>query len=177
MSALRNPLGGFLRVLLPMLVLAGFVTGGRPEMIRNSGPILSCGSDLMHPLQVTVIPDGPIRPGAAVTASVRITSRRDLDAVRFAVQSPADVVLLSRPGRGLGRFRAGEVREEQISLIAHRGKGRRVVQILVEGEVDGLTVTRGAVLNLVFEDEPSRLVITPDGRQIHEVRAEKKAVR
>ena len=164
------PAKSVLRVLLPALAFAVLVTGGLPERAPSVTRDPSCG-DLMHPLQVTVTPTAPVRPGAVVTASVEIAARVDLDGVTLRLASPADVTLLSNPGRGLGRFRAGDRRTETISVIAPRGAARRVVEVLVEGSVDGAVVTRGAVLNLVFEEEPSRIVTTPDGRQVREVRA------
>ena len=56
-------------------------------------------------------------------------------------------------------------------MIAPRGNQRRVVQILVEGTLDGQTIIRGAALNLVFEEEPFRIKTTPEGREIREVQA------
>jgi hypothetical protein len=127
----------------------------------------------MHPLQVHVVPQGPVRPGAALSATVTVTSRRALDGVTLRVEAPSDVALLSAPSRGLGAFQAGEERSDVVTLIAPRGGPRRTVHILVTGTADGVPVSRGAVLNLALDEEPAREVAAPDGRTIREVRARK----
>lgn len=177
MSALRYLLGpgkfGFLRVLLPALVIAGLVTGGRVDQASDFPTVQGCATDVSHPIQLQVSRLGDLRPGAVVTARVDVTSSIHLDEVTVRVKSPADVRLLSTPAADLGLVRAGEARSHTFSLVAPRGNSRRTVEILVEGRQDGVLISRGAVLNLSFEDEPSRIVTTPDGRRVREVRARK----
>ena len=163
---------GISRVLLPALLMAGFLTGGRvpPQPFLDKAPA-GCRTDVAHPLEVRVVPTGPMRPGGVITAQVEITSRWHLDELTIRVTTPADVRLLSTPAANLGLLRAGEARSHGLTLIVPRGKARRVVQIRVEGMRDGVPITRGAVLNIVLEDEPYRIITTPDGRRVREVPA------
>lgn len=173
----RSPVGripaAIRRALLPALVLipAGFVTGGPGVSVPAAPAARGCGSDLMHPLQVQVVPQGPVRPGAAVSAAVSVTARRPLDGVVVRVIAPSDVALLSAPSRSLGALGAGANRNTVFTVIAPRGGPRRTVEVQVEGTRDGVPVVRRASLNLALEDEPARTVTAPDGRSIREVRA------
>jgi hypothetical protein len=162
---------GILRVLLPVLLLAGFMTGGRIHQPPSRWKDTGCRADVSFPLDLRVVPTSPVRPGALVTARIEVTSRLLLDDVRIRIVPPADIRVLSTPAASLGLLRAGEARSETLSLIAPPGTARRTVEIVVEGSVDGVPITRGAILNLALEDEPSRIVTTPDGRRIREVPA------
>lgn len=169
--ARKNGLGVLL-VLPAAVVMAVFLTGGQlhsrlsPEKVHPG-----CRTDVGHPLDVRVVPTSPIRPGGVVTAEVEITSRLHLDQLTVRVVPPGDVRLLSTPAANLGLLRAGEVRSHRITLIAPKGGARRVVQIRVEARHDGVPITRGATLNVAFEEEPHRIVTTPDGRRVREVSA------
>lgn len=173
----RSPVGrlpaAIRRALLSALILipAGWVTGGPVPHAPRPPHVRSCAADLMSPLQVRVVPQGPVRPGAAVSATVTVTARRSLDGVVLRVSAPSDVGLLSAVSRGLGAVRAGERRSEVVTVIAPRGGARRLVMIRLEGTVDGVPVSAGAALNLAPQPEPVREVTAPDGRTVREVRA------
>ncbi len=177
MFALRYLLGpgkiGFMRVLLPAVVIAGLVTGGRVPHTPDFPEVQGCATDVSHPIQIKITRLGDLRPGTVLTAQVEVTSRIHLDEVTVRVKSPADVTLLSTPAVELGLLRAGESRSYTFSVIAPRGNSRRTVEIIVEARQDGVLITRGGVLNLNFEPEPSRIVTAPGGRRVREVQARK----
>ena len=163
---------GFMRVLLLALFLAGFLTGGGLDF-STVKPQTDCGSDVVHPFSLEVVPLNPIRPGAPVTARIVVETRVSLDEVTVRIRTPRDLTLLSAPASNWGRMRAAESRQEEFTLIVPRGGPRRTVEVTVEGMMDGFLIRRGTVLNLAVSQESFRLVTTADGRKIREVPARK----
>jgi hypothetical protein len=66
---------------------------------------------------------------------------------------------------------AGESRAEDATILLPLGRARQTVEVLVRGSADGFPVTRGTVLNVVFDTEPAREVILPGGVRLREVPA------
>ena len=169
---LRRGRDGFMRVLILALFLAGSVTGGGLDF-STVRPQVNCGSDVVHPFTLEVVPLTPIRPGAPVTARIVFESRVPLDEVSLRIQTPRDLTLLSAPASDWGRMRAAESRQAEFTVIVPRSGPRRTVEVTVEGKLDGSLIRRGAILNLAGSQEPFRLVTTADGRKIREVPARK----
>lgn len=162
-------LHAFFAILVILVPLLGGAPGTEPPVAKETG----CLVDVGHPLDLRVVPLGPVTPGATVNARVEFESRVPLDGVTLDVIPPPGVTVLSRPRNRVGTLAAGAAREETLTLIAPRGPGRSTVEVRVEGFADGTRITRGAVLNLVFQEEPGRVVTAPDGTRIHEVRAKR----
>jgi hypothetical protein len=168
---------GFL-VLVPFfLVLPLFLSGGREGPAPGEArPVRAasgegCAVDVGAPLEVSVEAVGPVRPGLPVQARVTVTARVLFDAVELRVLPPAGVTVLSTPAAELGLLRAGEARETAFTVVPGGGAPRRTVEVRVEGTVDGQRLAAGTVLNLVFEDEPRRVVMDAGGETVIEVPA------
>jgi hypothetical protein len=165
----RNPFV-VLGILAGAVFLIAVTAGPRsesPPPVSKESP--ACLADISYPIQVNVVPQGPVRPGATVSARIEVTADRFLDEVSIRVTPPAGVRLLSTPAWNLGLMRAGEARARTLQVVVPADGARRTVDILVEASRDGFRLTRGAVLNLVSEEEPAREVETPDGRRVREV--------
>jgi hypothetical protein len=156
--------------LLPAVLIAG-LAGGRPDGTPAFQPARDCGTDVGLPIEVSAVVNGPLRPGSLASAEVEITALRSLDEVRLTVKTPQDLRLLSVPPGRLGALGKGKRHRASLTFMTPPGRERRTVEIVVEGEVDGLSIRRGTVLNLAYDQEPHRTVTTPDGRRVREVAA------
>jgi hypothetical protein len=154
-----------------LLLAASFAALSRraPDPAPARG--LHDAADVAFPFDVRVVPLDPLHPGRALRARVEVTSRRLLDDVTVTVPAPGPVGPVENPGGHLGSMRAGDVRSTVVVLTLPPGRTRRTVDFRVTANIDGWPVVRGASLNVVYEREPSRIVIAPDGRRIHEVTA------
>jgi len=157
-------------VLIPAAALAVLLHGDRaPDPVPARA--VRDAADVAFPFDVRVTPLDPLRPGRRLRARVEVISRRLLDEVTVSVPRPGPVSPVDNPGARLGLLRAGEMRSAVVTITLPPGRDRRTVDFQVRGEIDGLPLVRGASLNLVYEPEPSRIVVAPDGRRIHEVPA------
>jgi hypothetical protein len=134
-------------------------------------PVGACSREVSHPLSVRLEPLSPPTPGAALTARVEVTAHRLVDDVEILVRPPAGVSVLAGQSARLGLLRADTPASVTFTIQLPPDETRRTVDVLVRGHVDGSPVMRGATLNLNFREEPSRLVIRPDGRRVREVPA------
>lgn len=164
----RFPRYGLVLGAVGLLILgAAPASAPPPDPVRRS----VCTADPQTPLRVEVEREDPVRPGLPVGATVRLTAARVLDGVTVRYRPQAGVNLASPAAWNPGRLRRGEVQSERFTVIAPSDRRRRTVEVEVEYSVDGVRFTQGAALNLVFEEEPSRVVTTPDGRRVREVAA------
>jgi len=158
--------------VLPLLLLATLALlplgSGLPSAVT---PRSICTSDLEGPLRVQVEREDAVRPGLPVRARVLLTAARSVDQVEVRYLPQPGVGMSSKGAWNPGRLRAGEARSDRLTVTAPSDRTRRTVEVQVQYSVDGIRYTQGAVLNLVFEEEASRTVTTPDGRRVHEVAA------
>jgi hypothetical protein len=168
-------------VLFPVLV-AGFLgilaVRGKPappRAAKESAAGLSerrgCLTDISYPIQIMVTALDPIRPGMSIRARVEVLSRMALDDVRIRLAPAPGVGLVGLPDAALGRMQAGENRVHEFTVVTPLGRTRRTVEVRVEGIQDGVVWSTATTLNLLFDEEPSRLVTAPDGTGILEVPA------
>jgi hypothetical protein len=172
-TRVRRPrtIASLAKIALPSVLLAVAAAGGEPRPAPVVPPPVGCAADLSYPLQVSVVPLGAVRGDSPVAARIEVSSRIPLDDVTVRVVPDAGVRVLATPAADLGLVRAGEARGTDFTVLPAAGAPRRTVEVMVEGTADGVRITGGAVLNLVFEPEPDRLVTDPDGETVHEVPA------
>jgi hypothetical protein len=156
---------------LPLLFVGTAQLPGHPANGTVEAHRQACAADLSFPLDVSVTPTGAVRAGTPVAARVEVVSRRLFDDVRIRVVPSAGVSVLATPAAELGLIRAGEARETTFTVLPAGGAARRTVEVVVDAYDDGQRLTTGAVLNLVFEEEPWRTVEDADGTPVIEVPA------
>lgn len=136
-----------------------------PEAITSSASIL-------YPIELRVLAESPVQPGATVDVRIEVESRLALADVSLRIKPPPMVDLLTPAQMHLGRLTADELRTETLRLRLPQSTQRRTVEVTVSGWTDSYELTRSAILNLLpGGPEPSRLVTRPDGQPVREVRA------
>jgi len=151
------------------LLFLGVGSHSGPSSVSPARSI--CTADVEAPLRIEVVREDPIRPGRSLGARVEVTTVRDVDGVTVRYRPQPGIGLVSAPTWAPGRMRKGETRVDRLTVTAPSDRRRRTLEVEVEYFVDGVRFTRGAILNVVFEAEASRIVTTPDGRRIREVAA------
>lgn len=148
-----------------------------PATVQASSPLsrddIGCAVDVGYPLGIGIEMSGTALPGGRVTFTVNATSDLALENATIRLR-PGQGLALNKPpetpGRGLPR---GGRLTEQWTVRLPNDRQRRVIEVVFEGTVDGVPLRRAAAVNLnPGGPEPGRVVVTPDGRQVREVRGE-----
>jgi len=163
---------GFVRAAVTLALLAG-LRGEGPPAARAPAPDRSCplAADLLFPVELTVRAlDDPV-PGGLVRARVEVQARRALGTARVLVSPPSGVRLLTPALQALSPLSEGDSATRELLLQLPPGRERLTVEVAVEVDLDQGTLRRSTILNLVFDPEPSRLVVGRDGRAVREVPA------
>lgn len=130
-----------------------------------------CAADISYPIQLIVEPRQSAVPGGVVEADIRLESRMQLDNVKITIEPTPGLALIATPIDAIGNMAGGDVHLDRIAVQLPNDKKRRMVTIHAEGMTDGFVLKRTAVLNLLpGGGEAFRIVETPDGRRVREVR-------
>ena len=158
--------------LVPFLLIPIVLSGAASDGGEIPLPLMEgCRAEISYPIDIRIVPMGTPKPGGVLSARIAVSARQHLDGLQIRVEPSPEVQVLTSRHKTLGILGVGEERQEDITLLLPRGNDRRTVTVVAEAMIDGYRLSRSAVLNLVFEPEPFRLVTTPDGRRIREVPA------
>jgi hypothetical protein len=161
--------------LLGPLAVGACLLGVAPPADPEDPPAIAadrlCAADAQHPLRIDLVPAGAPRPGERWSVRVRVSAQRLVDDVSLDVRPSAGVTLETPVRESLGLLHSGGVNERVLTFRLPADRTRRTVDIVAVGHIDGMPVARGATLNVNYDPEPSRLVVTADGRRIREVQA------
>jgi hypothetical protein len=172
----RNPIS-IAAAVLAVAALAGVARAGdspRSFVAARSAPAgVSCTATTMHPLSVRVVALDPVARGSAVRLLVRASSAVELGQVQVRMISSGGATNLGLASAALGALAPGRSGETTFTLMVPASGGRQYVQFQVSGRGPAGTLTRGACYNLMPDGpaEAGRLVVTPQGERVMEVRA------
>lgn len=124
-------------------------------------------------LRVRVTALDPVSRGATVRLVVSLTSARSLDATEVTLVSTGGTSNAGASRVVLGSLPPGQVRQALFTVVLPTTGGRQFVQFEASGEGAQGRLARGACYNLLPDGnlEVGRIVMTPQGKRVHEVRA------
>jgi len=144
-----------------------------PRMLEPSAVGVRCTGGVQHPLNVRVTALDPVARGAAVRLVVSASSAVALDQVEVRLTSTGGAANLGAVRSSLGSLDPGQVRQAQFMVSVPANGARALVQFQVVGAGPYGTLTRGGCYNLLPDGplESGRVVVTPQGKRVYEVRA------
>lgn len=128
---------------------------------------------VQHPLNVRVTALDPVARGAVVRLIVSASSAVALDQVEVRLTSTGGAVNLGAVTSSLGSLDPGKIRQAQFTVSAPANGARALVQFQVIGAGPNGNLARGGCYNLLPDGplESGRVVVTPQGKHVYEVRA------
>ena len=132
-----------------------------------------CTETVMHPISVHVTALDPIAHGVAVRLLVSASSAVALDRAEVRLVSTGGALNQGPTLLSLGRVDPGKVAVAQFTVGVPATGARQYVQFSVTGQGPNGPLTRGGCYNLLPDGplETGRLVVTPQGAHVYEVRA------
>ncbi len=175
-SARTRRAGQGLALVLAVLTLAvavPLVQGSRAPLASSppaveARPVI-CTVDVNYPLEVQVVPLGPVTPGSRVQARIDVSATTPIDDIQVAIKGDPGV-RIQQGTFALGTAAVDRAPSMGFSVDVPTDATAKSVTITVQGHSDGFPVQRTLVWNLALHGgEVRETVVTADGRSIHQV--------